>query len=534
MTAPPTTPPASDMTPPANSPSVDPSTANSTTASLDAPAATGRVTPGPRRRRITDRLIALGLAVAVSVVGVLVYLNSDIRAAHLKTGPRTATPKVAAAVPQQLTGRWTAATDSRLGAVVSAYGVVVTTDSHSMIGRDATTGKVRWKYDRSNRTLCAVGSGDIDTVEFDPKLGFMAAGVRGKVRGIAAVYDENGFCSQVSTFDPTTGARSVVRTSANQPGGQLVFGGPYAGWIGRDLLEVWRDDLYRTIQYGVQPNPPKPNQSRLGCVFTDIALATTQFATVEHCTASGPNARLEINFDDPNAIPGHPDGWDTFQHAPRADIDTQSPAARIVGITADRVAVLVSAPAPAVVVYDAAGKEASRSRVNIPAADIVAADRAADAPRVTPSLQTTSGRLSLIGSHLISVTNDQIQTAPPPTSLSTSSTATRPPTSSPFGGVGSAATSTSALDKVDIVSLKVSWTAPGALGLPALVGDTVLMPVTGGLAVLSATSGTALLEGAARTIPIDRGGYRGRVDAAAVGPMIVEVRGRAVFGLSAK
>jgi len=34
------------------------------------------------------------------------------------------------------------------------------------------------------------------------------------------------------------------------------------------------------------------------------------------------------------------------------------------------------------------------------------------------------------------------------------------------------------------------------------------------------------------TIPVDRGGYSGRVDATAVGSMIIEARGGQVVGLS--
>ena len=65
-----------------------------------------------------------------------------------------------------------------------------------------------------------------------------------------------------------------------------------------------------------------PGQSRLGCTFTDMALAANQFATVEHCPAEGANARVVLNFDDPGSVANHPDGWDNFQHSVRADIDT--------------------------------------------------------------------------------------------------------------------------------------------------------------------------------------------------------------------
>ena len=79
-----------------------------------------------------------------------------------------------------------------------------------------------------------------------------------------AVSEKNGFCSQVMLLDPDTGDRHYYRTSPNQQGGSLAFGGPYAGWLGPTLIELWRDDLVRTIQYGDLPNPPKPNAARPG------------------------------------------------------------------------------------------------------------------------------------------------------------------------------------------------------------------------------------------------------------------------------
>ncbi len=295
-----------------------------------------------RRKRI-DRIVAAVIAVVVVAVGVVVYLTSDIRATASVTGPTTESPSTAEVVPATLSTAWTLPTDPGLGAVASPYGVVITTDATTVTGHDAVSGEVRWSYGRSTAPLCAVGSGDTD-----------APGVttRGKVRGVMAVSEINGFCSQVMLLDPDTGERHYYRTSPNQVGGSLAFGGPYAGWLGPTLIELWRDDLVRTIQYGDLPNPPKPDATHIGCTFTDIALADEQFATVEHCADKGPNAQVVINWATPDSAPDKPDGQDVFKHDPRATIDTGAPAARIVGITADRVAVLVSAPEPAVVVYD--------------------------------------------------------------------------------------------------------------------------------------------------------------------------------------
>jgi hypothetical protein len=459
------------------------------------------------------------MAVAVAVVGFLVYRASDLAGASLATGPSAVAPSPISAVPAALTQKWTQPTDAALGAVVSAAGVVVTTEPHTVTGRDAVTGVSRWSYTWSNRTLCAVGSGDIGPPDMS---------TNATVAGIATVYDENGFCSQVMTLDPVTGSRGKVRTSPNEENGSLVFGGPYAGWLGPDRLEVWRFDLVRTIQYGVQINPPKPSQSRLSCTFTDLALASNQFATIEHCPAEGGNARLVINFDDPGSVAGHPDGWDTFQHSVRADIDTGGTGARIVGITADRVAVLVSGNKPAVKVFDAAGKQTSSTPVDIPSADILAADSVADPARVTASVQTSNQRYSLIGNHLLAVSMPTVDAVPPATAFSTAPTTSSSSITNALAPAGAG----DSRSTVPVADLKVDWVAAGALGLPATVGSNVLLPTAKGLSTFDSTTGPGDLGVTGTpTIPVDRGAYSGRVDATSVGRMIIEVRGGTVVGL---
>ncbi|HYN72776.1 MAG TPA: hypothetical protein VES60_09770 [Nakamurella sp.] len=492
------------------------------------------VTMSPARRRRLDRLVAAVIAVVVVGVGVAIYLNSDVRATTSVLGPTTPAPDVPDTVPSTLTQRWSLATNPDLGSVVSPYGVVITADDHAVTGHDAVTGEVRWSYGRENLPLCAVGSGDVD-----------APGVtrRGMVRGVMVVSEKDGYCSQVMLLDPDTGARHYYRTSPNQVGGSLAFGGPYAAWMGPTLVELWRDDLVRTIQYGDEPNPPKPNAKHTGCTFTDIALAKDQFATVEHCPDQGGNARLVINWATPDSAPNKPDGQDVFQHDPRADIDTGSPAARIVGITADRVAVLVSSPEPAIVMYDTSGAEESRTLVEIPAEQIVAADQlAADGGTVpTPSVIDGDARYSLVGDHLIAVTSQQITTDAPATSSTTALESREPPTISVFAtstptsesgsGSGSGSGSESELPaQVRVDDLEFAWSKDGALGLPALIGDQLLMPVDGGLAVFVTTNGNPGIV--PTTIPVDRDGYTGRVDATAVGSMIIETRGGQVVGLS--
>ncbi len=475
-----------------------------------------------RRRRI-DRLVAAVIAVVVVVVGAVVYLTSDIRATTLVLGPDVPAPAAPDAVPSTLTQRWSLATSPKLGSVASPYGVVITADEHTVTGHDAVTGAFRWSYARENLPLCAIGSGDVD-----------APGVtrRGKVRGVMVVSEKNGYCSQVMLLDPDTGDRHYYRTSPNQVGGSLAFGGPYAAWMGPTLVELWRDDLVRTIQYGDEPDPPKPNAAHTGCTFTDIALADDQFATVEHCADQGTNARVVINWATPDSAPNKPDGQDVFKHDPRADIDTGAPAARIVGITADRVAVLVSEPEPAVVVYDSSGAETSRTPVDIPAEQIVAADQPGDdgGTTPTPSVVNDDARYSLVGDQLIAVASQDVRAAAPMTSPSTTAVESRePPTISVFPAP-STTSAPAQPETVQVKDLDVQWTKSGALGLPAVVADRLLMPVDGGLAVFADANGNPGIV--PTTIPVDRGDYSGRVDATAVGNMIIEGRGDQVVGLS--
>jgi len=70
-------------------------------------------------------------------------------------------------------------------------GVVVTYDSHSVHGLDARTGKLRWYYTRSDRTVCSVLQQDASTI---------------------AIYDRHGNCDEVTGLVTATGAVKWLRT----------------------------------------------------------------------------------------------------------------------------------------------------------------------------------------------------------------------------------------------------------------------------------------------------------------------------------
>jgi hypothetical protein len=73
----------------------------------------------------------------------------------------------------------------------------------------------------------------------------------------------------------------------------------------------------------------------------------------------------------------------------------------------------------------------------------------------------------------------------------------------------------------------LDWIHPGVLGLPTRIAADIIAPVANGLVALGVADGRT-----GRTISVDRGPYRGRIDVTAVGTVIVEVRGGTVVGYS--
>ncbi len=466
----------------------------------------------PRRtRRLIDAAVAAVIFIAVAAVATVLWLGSDARATSddiAAPGSAPQTPAPASSVPASLHQVWMLPTDPRYGAVVSPYGSVVTANDHAVVGHDAATGRQLWSYTRSNRDLCAIGSGDTTADGLSTWSG---------VHGVMTLFAKNGYCSQVTLLNPATGERLYQRTSPNQDPGQLFFGSPYVGWMGSDYLELWRHDLVATIRYGNQPNPVNANGPHLGCIFSDAAVTTDQLATIEHC---GGTTNLVLNWPTPSDAPGNDKGWDANHSTPKATIDLRSHEAVIVGITADRVAVLVSQPSPAIVVYDASGDEASRKPVDISPAEITQTAAAG----ITPSVVYQTRRYTLVGHHLVAFSSQSVNVpAPPPT------TTVAPQSGADVtAGVGSStASGPPTPTTVSVANPVLDWVGPDAVGLPTRVGDSIVVPTAAGLAMRAVINGDVT-----RVIPIQRGGYTGRVDVTSVGNVLVETRGAAVVGLA--
>lgn len=456
------------------------------------PRAVQRAPSRYRARRRRDWIIAGVIALVCALVGGALYLTSDIRAVTSDTGADFDSPEPMATVPKTLTQAWERAIPAGGFAAVSSLGSVAVSDQHTISGLDAQTGEQRWTYGRSNRNLCAVGSGDIaETTIQRPH----NDGSDSDPRGIMAVYAHGDLCSEMVLLDPRTGARRYQRTAPNLPGGMLTFGGPYAAWYGSDRLEIWRWDLVRTLQYGDLPAPDQPGNVHQGCTFLDAAVTNDIVATLENCSKQ-PELTVVLNWTDPNT---HDKSDSPLKHRPLATINTRSTQARILGITKDRVAVLIDGKRLAI--YDRKGTEVGSS-------ELTAAAPTGPTPRITLD---DDQQYALVGDLLVAMSPKKVSVTATVVPSSTEESPSPKPT-------------TSVSQQSDPAK---SWTLPKVIGLPTMVGDSLLVPVAGGIAVVNPATGAT-----ERTIAVERAGNPARVDLNTVGEKIIEHRGTTVVALS--
>ncbi len=148
-----------------------------------------------RRLRRARRWYATALTVLVVVLAVVVgrvWATSEIRHTTLHSASGTAEPWPLQVPAATLTQRWHTTDRLAAGTSVSTSGAtVVTWSEHTVAGRDARTGAVRWSYTRTDRRLCAA----------------VVAGDRAM-----ALYAHDANCDEITALTADTGQRAWTRT----------------------------------------------------------------------------------------------------------------------------------------------------------------------------------------------------------------------------------------------------------------------------------------------------------------------------------
>ena len=415
----------------------------------------------PERRTRADLIAVLVITVVLALAAAAVWWTSPERATTSITAqPGDEAPASAQAVPDALTALWqqpSGATQSP----VALGATVVTADGGAVVGRDHSTGEQRWRYER-DRPLC---------------------GVVGAWEMAVSVFRTANGCSEITALQADTGARGPQRSGNGDSRISLQANDTFVTAIGETRLESWRNDLVRTLEFGRVGAPVNPgSQPRAGCLLRSAATSPKRIALLERCPDEA-GERLTVMTPDPD---------DSTKPDVRGSLvllhdDQHVEGARVLATTAERTAVLIPGPRPAVVVYDALGATLAESELP---ADALARQSA-------PQLAADQGALG------------------------------------PAAKAGPVLTfwTGSATVALDATTLETLWTRPGTLGPGAMMAGRLLLPVPGGIAVADPWTGLG-----ARVIPVDRGipGPAQGADpitTAVAGAIVLEQRGDQVFAL---
>lgn len=225
---------------------------------------------GARRDLVTAAVITIVLAVvAATVVLTGSAARSQFRAAD---GDQ---PVYGPAVerPASLQPLWSHASQGT-GAPLTTKGNLVTVDHDgTLVGRDAGSGEQRWAYSHAGRPCAAAFYAD----------------------HLVAAFDGASGCSDVTALDPTTQQYTSTRQSAFPDTMRLTATWRHALASGPDRLEIWRDDLVRTVEYGAVEAPQEADmQPRVDCTLGTADLTDDRFAVAEQCPGDD-SARLTLS-----------------------------------------------------------------------------------------------------------------------------------------------------------------------------------------------------------------------------------------------
>ena len=228
----------------------------------------------PERRTRRDLLTAAVITTVMAVVAAAVLLSGTAARSEFRSADAEQ-PVYGPAVenPTALEPLWSHES-SGTGAPLTTKGNLVTVDSDgTLVGRDAGSGEQRWSYSHAGAPCAATFYSDVLAVAFDGASG----------------------CSDVTSIDTTTQQYASTRQSAFPDQMQLTSTWRHALAFNPERLEIWRDDLVRTIEYGAVPAPQEADmQPRTDCVLVTADLTDDRFAVSERC-AGDDSARLTLS-----------------------------------------------------------------------------------------------------------------------------------------------------------------------------------------------------------------------------------------------
>lgn len=218
----------------------------------------------PSERRTRRDFVVAGVITAVmaATAGGVLLTGSAANSEFIPAGAEQPVYGPATEAPTSLDPLWSHGSQGT-GAPLTTKGNLVTVDADgTLVGRDAGSGEQRWSYDHTGR-LCAATY---------------------YAEALVAAFDGADGCSDVTAINPTTQEYTSTRQSAFADAMVLSSTWQHALALSPERLEIWRDDLVRTIEYGTVEAPQEAGQQpRSGCMLGSAALTDARFAVAESC-----------------------------------------------------------------------------------------------------------------------------------------------------------------------------------------------------------------------------------------------------------
>lgn len=291
---------------------------------------------------------------------------------------------------------------------------------------------------------------------------------------VVATYRNPAGCGDVTQIDAKTGTYKATRSAPNSKDVRPISSNDRVGTVSTERAELWRSDLVRTVEYGDKTEKQEPNtQPHEDCTISSALTRKELFAVTESCPGQPNNTMLRLQSASPE---------DSRKPKIKADVAIPGTDAALIAIGQAAAAVYVPSTPPRLIAYDDQGKEKARLDVK-------------ESPLATQFASHSEGEVF----------------APETSDL--------PHHMTWFDG--------QRLYLLNPATLAAEIIFEGALGTGVAIGQRVVFPVEGGLAVGDWATGT--IE---RTIPVDRQGYRGPVSLAVAGTTLVEKRGDTLVGLA--
>lgn len=408
----------------------------------------------PERRTKKDLLATLAIVIVVAVIVAGVWFSSQQRKVdhHVADMPLSAT-KNEGELPSKLSTTWTAPTDSN--ELIATGGGVLQVQGTRASMLDVGDGTEAWHYDQQ-REIC----GAVHPSRWK-EVGLVFRGPKG--------------CGEVIGFSASTGQYAHTRDALAPENVVPLSGERRAGTLSSERVELWRDDLVRTVEAGRQEAPHQPDQQKYTeCRFTSALAGDQILATAQTCPDK-PKKLIRLLKATPEDSE-EPESLHEF---------TVPAGAELVAVNAEEAAIYIPGKGNRSARLQFLHIDGTYSNANVPDAEGFSSGRAA----VGVDHELHQPLTHMAGQANTWFDGERLHIFP----------------------------------KADLHNHRI---VEEALGLGAMHRGMLLVPVREGIAIVEPFSGKTL-----RTIAVDRGDYSGRVTVGVSGGRIIEQRADTLVGL---